>query len=68
MKKWSGGGFELLGVQAPGVIDGMNFFELALLFFGLKKTVGLRVSPQDELVGLDQSEHGMASYPDFLNK
>ncbi len=28
MKKWSGGGFELLGVQATGVVDGMNFGDL----------------------------------------
>ena len=65
-----GGGFGLLGVQALGVVSvaGWTLGTCALLFFGLKKTVGLRVSPQDELVGLDQSEHGMASYPDFLNK
>ncbi len=37
-----------------------------LLFYILKRTVGIRVSPEEELVGLDISEHGVVTYPDFV--
>jgi Amt family ammonium transporter len=37
-----------------------------LLFWGiLKATVGLRVSAEEELEGLDLGEHGISAYPDF---
>ena len=36
-----------------------------LLFFALKKTVGIRVSKEEELAGLDAMEHGMAAYDDL---
>ena len=36
-----------------------------ILFKIIDKTVGLRVSPQEELDGLDFSEHGGEAYPDF---
>lgn len=38
----------------------------AVLFFTLKKTVGLRVSDREQIEGLDIGEHGMEAYPDFL--
>lgn len=65
-----GGGFDLLGVQATGVVAvaawtiGMS----TILFFLIKKLHGLRVKPEEEVLGLDQTEHGMNSYPDFLIK
>ncbi len=37
-----------------------------LLFYILKHTVGIRVSPEEELAGLDISEHGIVTYPDFV--
>jgi Amt family ammonium transporter len=38
----------------------------AIIIFGLLKwTTGLRVSEEEELSGLDLSEHGMAAYPEF---
>lgn len=37
-----------------------------LLFYILKHIVGIRVSPEEELVGLDISEHGVVVYPDFV--
>ena len=41
-------------------------FPVAFLMFKLiDKTVGLRVSPEEELKGLDVSEHGGNAYPDF---
>ena len=35
------------------------------MFKLIDKTVGLRVSPEEELEGLDVSEHGGNAYPDF---
>lgn len=62
-----GGGFGLLGVQALGVIAVFAFVFLAalLLFTVIHKTVGLRVSRDEELKGLDLEEHGMESYTGF---
>ncbi len=37
-----------------------------LLFYILKHTLGIRVSPEEELAGLDISEHGVVTYPDFV--
>jgi Amt family ammonium transporter len=45
-----------LGVQALGV---------GFLFFLIKKTVGLRVSEEEEMDGLDYHEHGNTAYPNF---
>ncbi|MBE0467299.1 MAG: ammonium transporter, partial [Candidatus Desulforudis sp.] len=65
-----GGGFHLLGVQALGVLAvfawtmGMAF----ILFKTIKATVGLRVSAEEEEMGLDLGEHSMEAYGDFLLK
>lgn len=37
-----------------------------ILLYVLKKTVGIRVSPEEELLGLDISEHAAIAYPDFV--
>jgi Amt family ammonium transporter len=62
-----GGGFSQLGGQALGVISVFAFtFTCAfILFFILKKTIGLRVSEEEEDQGLDLCEHGIESYPNF---
>ncbi|MCP4132339.1 MAG: ammonium transporter [bacterium] len=62
-----GGGFKLLGVQALGVAAVMAWVVIAsgLLFLVVKKTMGLRVSREEELRGLDIDEHGMESYSGF---
>jgi Amt family ammonium transporter len=62
-----GGGFKLLGIQAIGVLTAFVWaFGLGLLlFFAIKKTVGLRVSEEEELQGLDIGEHGMEAYSGF---
>ncbi|MFT6150469.1 MAG: Amt family ammonium transporter [Saprospiraceae bacterium] len=36
--------------------------------YALKKTIGIRVSEKEELMGLDPSEHEMMSYADFMIK
>ena len=62
-----GGGLGLLGVQAVGVIAGFVWaFGLGLaLFWLIRVTIGLRVSPEEELRGLDIDEHGMEAYSGF---
>ena len=62
-----GGGFNLLKVQAIGVVSVFIWvFGLALLlFWGIKKIVGLRVTKEEELKGLDIEEHGMEAYSGF---
>ncbi|MBE6725313.1 MAG: ammonium transporter [Ruminococcaceae bacterium] len=56
-----GGGFHFLGVQALGVVSVAAYVALVItaVFFVLKKTVGLRADPADEIQGLDVSEHGL---------
>ncbi len=64
-----GGGFEFLGIQAIGVFSVMAYVAVAMsiIFFLIKKTVGLRVSAEEEIMGLDAAEHGLASgYADFM--
>ncbi|MGN1423441.1 MAG: ammonium transporter [Oscillospiraceae bacterium] len=64
-----GGGFNQLGIQLLGVVailawTGVTAF---LTFMIIKKTIGLRVSRHEEIVGLDATEHGLpSSYADFI--
>ena len=62
-----GGGFRQMGIQALGTFCGAAFAlaAMGLVFLAIKKTVGLRVSRQEELRGLDIGEHGMESYAGF---
>ena len=62
---FSGGGAGLLGIQALGVLAAFVWvFPVTLaLFYILKITVGVRVSEEEELAGLDMTEHGMEAYP-----
>lgn len=62
-----GGGFEQLGAQAVGAIVCVAWaFVLGYATFKIMdKTMGIRVSPQEELVGLDTAEHGTKAYPNF---
>ncbi len=64
-----GGGTHFLLIQLLGVVSVALWVALTmtLVFFGIKKTVGLRVSKEEELAGLDIYEHGLASsYADFM--
>lgn len=62
-----GGGLGQLGVQLLGVGAGFiwAFGVGMVLFLGLKATIGLRVSEEEELKGLDIGEHGMEAYAGF---
>jgi Amt family ammonium transporter len=62
-----GGGISQLITQFIGVVSVFAWVAItALILFGLiKLTVGLRVSREEELKGLDIGEHGMESYAGF---
>ncbi len=62
-----GGGLGQLGIQALGTFAcaGFALVAMGLVFFAIKSTVGLRVSREEELRGLDIGEHGMESYAGF---
>jgi Amt family ammonium transporter len=53
---------QLIGVLAYGAVC---FPAAFLIFFAIKKTVGLRVSDREELRGLDIGEHGQEAYSGF---
>jgi len=63
---WYSGSFHQLGAQALGV--GVAFVCVFVvsyaIFFLIKKTIGLRVTAEEEDAGLDISEHGMYGYPE----
>ena len=64
-----GGGFELFGYQLLGMIAVLAWtgVTITLTFYAIKKTIGLRASRHEEIVGLDSTEHGLASsYADFI--
>ncbi|MFZ5592233.1 MAG: ammonium transporter [Bacillota bacterium] len=59
-----GGGLHLLKVQALGVlaVSLWAFAATGLVFYLLKKTVGIRVTSDEEQEGLDMNEHGIPAY------
>jgi len=58
-----GGGWQQLGIQAFGLlcIGAWTAVTIFLTFFCIKKTIGLRVTPHEEIQGLDKEEHGLDS-------
>ena len=58
-----GGGFTRLGIQALGLVcvAAWVLVSMTIIFTIIKKTVGLRVTEQEEIDGLDIHEHGLAS-------
>ncbi|NEW78644.1 MAG: ammonium transporter [Gelidibacter sp.] len=60
-------GWEQLGKQAIGIVAIGAFCIIAsfTILSILKKTIGIRVSEEEEQEGLDIHEHGMDAYPDF---
>ena len=65
-----GGGFKLLGIQALGICCIVAYVVVAMtiVFQIIKHTIGLRVSAEDEIIGMDVAEHGLSSaYADFMS-
>jgi Amt family ammonium transporter len=60
------GSFKQLGYQAIGVVVVFAFVFVAsyIAFAVIKATYGMRVSAEEEMAGLDISEHGMYGYPE----
>ena len=58
-----GGGFKLLGIQALGVLStaAWTAVTMTIAFLIIKAVFGLRVSEEEEIVGLDSTEHGIPS-------
>ncbi|SCY27335.1 ammonium transporter [Butyrivibrio sp. INlla14] len=58
-----GGGFKLLGIQLVGflAVAAWTVVTITITFFVIKKVLGLRVSEEEEILGLDSTEHGLAS-------
>jgi Amt family ammonium transporter len=65
-----GGGFKLLGAQLTGVAATAVFvFAVAMIaWLVIKAVMGIRVSLQEEIDGLDIGEHGNTAYPEFLTR
>jgi Amt family ammonium transporter len=63
-----GGGLTQLGIQALGLVACV-MWTLPLsfvMFYGIQKTLGLRVSAEVEEAGIDLAYHGIGSYPEFF--
>ncbi len=58
-----GGGFHQLWLQLLGILSvaAWTVVTITIAFFAIKATIGLRVSEEEEIVGLDAVEHGIAS-------
>ncbi|MCM1179826.1 MAG: ammonium transporter [Clostridium sp.] len=64
-----GGGLELLGIQLLGMLctAAWTAITITITFFVIKKIIGLRVTEEEEILGLDSTEHGLESaYAGFL--
>ena len=62
-----GGGMKLLLAQLLGVAAAAVYtLTISLVFWGaIKAAMGLRVTAEEEIEGLDVGEHGNSAYPDF---
>ena len=65
-----GGGLALLFKQIVGIlaIGGFTVVFSAICWYALQATVGIRVSPEEEIKGLDIGEHGMEAYSGFVKE
>ena len=53
---------QIYGIAVIGIF---TFIASSIIWYILAKTLGIRVSEEDEILGLDNSELGMESYPEF---
>ena len=64
-----GGGFKLLGLQLTGFVSVAAWATITMIivFYAIKAIFGLRVSEEEEILGLDATEHGLKSaYAGFV--
>lgn len=62
-----GGGVKQLGIQVVGIlaVAAFSLVSSLILWKVIQGLMGLRVSEEEEIEGLDIGEHGMEAYPDF---
>ncbi len=67
---FNGGGLKLLMAQLTGILSVAAYsFSISLIAWALIKVfIGIRVSLQEEIEGLDIGEHGNSAYPEFLGR
>lgn len=65
-----GGGASLLTTQLIGILVVAAFVlpSSLLVWFLIKKTLGIRVTLEEEITGLDIGEHGNIAYPEFISR
>ncbi|KJH72319.1 ammonium transporter [Aliterella atlantica] len=65
-----GGGFQQTLSQLIGIVSvgGITVLLSTIFWVALKATLGIRVSAEEEIKGLDISEHGMEAYSGFLKE
>lgn len=65
-----GGGLKMFGLQLLGVVAVGAFVLIttSIVWLILKKTIGIRVTREEEIAGLDIGEHGNRAYPDFTTE
>lgn len=65
-----GGGIGQLWIQLVGslAVGGMTVLLCTIFWYILKATLGIRVSEEEELLGLDIGEHGMEAYAGFVKE
>ncbi|NJO40988.1 MAG: ammonium transporter [Cyanobacteria bacterium CRU_2_1] len=65
-----GGGLGQFIIQLVGVLSvgGMTVLLSSIFWIALRTTLGIRVSEEEELLGLDIGEHGMEAYSGFLKE
>ena len=58
-----GGGFDLLKIQVIGILAvcAWTAVTISITFLAIKATLGLRVTEEEEIIGLDEPEHGLTS-------
>ncbi|MEC4817509.1 MAG: ammonium transporter [Scytonema sp. PMC 1069.18] len=67
---FAGGGLGQFGIQLLGVLSvgGMTVLVSTIFWLALKATLGIRVTREEEIEGLDIGEHGMEAYSGFLKE
>ncbi|MFC5470014.1 ammonium transporter [Cohnella suwonensis] len=67
---FEGGGWHQLGVQAESVLvcGAFAFVASFIVLWVVKQVIGFRVTEEQEIIGLDLSEHGNYGYPEQMKK
>ncbi|MGA7932089.1 MAG: ammonium transporter [Kovacikia sp.] len=67
---FAGGGLGQLGIQLLGIVSVGGFTVLlsTIFWLGLKAILGIRVTEEEEMLGLDIGEHGMEAYAGFVKE